>query len=271
MSKTRFPSKIIPPVYQSVFTRKRLFDIFAENQQRPLVWVHGAPGAGKTTLVSSWLKQQQSRFLWYRMDTGKNVSADLFYFLALSVQRNYPRKQVNLPVFTAEYADDIKAFAVVFFRQLFVVLEKESAIVFDNCQEIENDPNFFHVLQIALNDLPEGMQIICISRNRPANFFSRLSLIGDLLDINPALLSFTETESVAFIAWLNPEIDAQTSASLQVKAKGWAVALVLLSQKNQHRLQTQTSDLEGQQEVFSFLMAEIFISVSIERYNGHET
>ena len=96
MAKIRYPSKIVPPVYQSVFERQRLFDMLAENQHQPLVWVHGSPGAGKTTLVSSWLKQRQARFLWYRMDSGINVSADLFYFLALSAQRNYPQKQVKL-------------------------------------------------------------------------------------------------------------------------------------------------------------------------------
>ena len=260
MAKIRYPSKIIPPVYHSVFERQRLFDILTENKHQPLVWVHGSPGAGKTTLVSSWLKQRQVRFLWYRMDSGINVSADLFYFLALSAQRNYPQKQVKLPAFTAEYADDIKAFAVVFFRRLFAVLDKEVAIVFDNCQEIENDPDFFHVLQIALNDIPEGLQIICISRNHPADFFSRLSLVGDLLEINPALLRFTEAESTAFISWLNPDIDAQTSAVLQEKAEGWAVALVLLSQ-NPPDLQTQTPDEHDQQKVFSFLMAEILANM----------
>ncbi len=114
MPTKRFPAKIIAPVYPSVFQRQRLLDRLTDNQHRPLVWVHGSPGAGKTTLISSWLKQQQTRFLWYRMDSGHNASADLFYFLTLAAQRNYPKKQFKLPVFTAEYAGDIKAFAVFF-------------------------------------------------------------------------------------------------------------------------------------------------------------
>lgn len=252
MSKTRFSSKIIPPVYQSIFERQRLFDILADNQHRPLVWVNGSPGAGKTTLVCSWLKHQHARFLWFRMDNSNMVSADLFYFLAQSVQRNYPVKQLQLPIFTAEYAGDIKAFAVVFFRQLFTVLDVEMAIVLDNCQEIEKDPVFFQVLQVALNNIPEGLQIVCISRNRPPKIFSRLSLIGDLLDINATLLRFTESESEAFISWLNPEIDKQTSATLQKKANGWATALLLLSHTNPDLLPSQGPPLHEQNEVFGF-------------------
>jgi len=261
MAKTRFPRKIIPPVYPSVFERLRLLDILTENQHKPLVWVHGSPGAGKTTLVSNWLQQQQARFLWYRMDKDINVSADLFYFLALSAQRNYPRKQINLPVFTAEYADDINTFSMIFFRQLFAVLKQESAIVFDNCQEIENDPDFLNILQVAISDIPEGFQVVCISRNRPNHLFSRLSLSGDLLDINPVLLRFTDTESSDFISWLNPEINTQTSIALQLKAQGWAAALVLLSQKQPDNLQRQTPATNESQNTFDFLMTEILANM----------
>ncbi|TXK98109.1 hypothetical protein BMR08_02620 [Methylococcaceae bacterium CS2] len=258
MAKTRFPSKIIPPKFQSVFERQRLFDLLTENLHRPLVWINGSPGAGKTLLVCSWLEKQQARFLWYRMDSGNNISADLFYFLSLSAQRNYPRKRFKLPVFTAECANDIKAFASVFFRQLFALLEKESALVFDDCQEIENDPDFFQVLQVALHELPEGLQIICVSRNKPAALFKRLSLTEDVLDINNKSLRFTEMESAAFINWLNPDIDAQVSTALYLKAEGWAAALVLLAQQKQLPETTENiSTLLEQKDVFSFLMSEI--------------
>ncbi|OQK16165.1 hypothetical protein AU255_13755 [Methyloprofundus sedimenti] len=258
MPKVRFPGKIIPPLYPSVFKRQRLFDLLTENTHQPLVWVNGPAGSGKTVLVGSWLQQQKARFLWYRMDNGNNASADLFYFLSLSAQRNYPEKRFKLPEFTAEYANDIKAFAGVFFRQLFSVLDKETALVFDNCQEIENEPDFFQVLQIALHELPEGLQIICLSRNRPKSLFSRLSLNKDLLDVGSDSLRFTESESTAFINWLNPGIDVQIASLLQLKAAGWAAALVLLSEQNkQTKISEELPALLEQQDIFNFLMSEI--------------
>ncbi|MGR8999348.1 MAG: hypothetical protein ACU88J_09905 [Gammaproteobacteria bacterium] len=263
MSKLRYPNKIIPPYYQSVFVRQRLFDLLTENKYRPLVWVNGSAGSGKTILVSSWLQNQQARFLWYRMDSGNNQSADLFYFLSLSAQRNYPEKNFKLPVFTAEYANDISAFAGVFFRQLFALLDKETAIVFDNSQEIENDPDFFQVLQIALQELPEGLRIICISRNRPAALFSRLFLSNDLQDLGAETLRFTDTESAAFINWLNPGIDAKIASILESKAAGWAAALVLLSEQNKlAEVPEEMSVLLEQQDVFNFLMSEILATMN---------
>lgn len=262
MTFKRFPNKIIPPHYPLVFVRQRLFDMLTENQHQSLVWVNGSAGSGKTVLVCSWLQHQQSQFLWYRMDNGNNLTADLFYFLSLSAQRNYPKKRFKLPVFTAEGANDINAFAAVFFRQLFAVLEKEIALVIDNCQEIENDPDFFQVLQIAVNELPEGLQIICLSRNRPTHLFKRLSLSNDLLDINTESLRFTEIESTAFINWLNPDIDKDMCSALQLKAQGWAAALVLLTEQNkQSNVSEQMPVLLEQQDIFSFLMSEILTNM----------
>jgi ATP/maltotriose-dependent transcriptional regulator MalT len=151
MSKKRFPNKIIPPHHPMVFVRQRLFDMLTEHQQQPLVWVNGSAGSGKTVLVCSWLQQQQSQFLWYRMDNGNNLTADLFYFLSLSAQRNHPKKRFKLPVFTTDCANDINAFAAFLFRQFFACLEAESAIVFDNFMDIENYRDFNQVLQIAVN------------------------------------------------------------------------------------------------------------------------
>lgn len=149
-----------------------------------------------------------------------------------------------------------------FFRQLFALLDKETAIVFDNSQEIENDPDFFQVLHISLQELPEGLQIICLSRNRPAALFKRLSLTDDLLDISNEFLRFTDNESSTFINWLNPEIDAQTSSILQLKAEGWAAALVLLAQKNQFTdVSKELPALLERQDVFSYLMAEILANM----------
>src|SRR5690606_5814160 len=100
----------------------------------------------------------------------------------------YPRQKIKLPVFTAEYANDVENFACVFFRELFASLTRESAIVLDNCQELEKDATFFRLLQIAINQLPDGMQLICISRNRLNAALKRLQLNNELLAIGDAEL-----------------------------------------------------------------------------------
>ena len=45
--------------------------------QQPAVWLHAAPGAGKSTLVEIWLQARQSRVLWLQVDAGDAASATL--------------------------------------------------------------------------------------------------------------------------------------------------------------------------------------------------
>jgi ATP/maltotriose-dependent transcriptional regulator MalT len=142
----------MPPDYTRIFERTFLFELFKKRKTANIIWVNGSPGAGKTVFVTSLLKKQHASFLWYRIDSGEKDVADIFYFLALAAQKNHPRKKLNLPVFTSEYAGDVENFARVFFRELFASLTKESAIVLDNCHELEKNAAFFRLIQIVRSD-----------------------------------------------------------------------------------------------------------------------
>ena len=117
-------------------------------------------------------------------------------------------------------------------------------------------------MQCAVQELPEGLQIICLSRNRPAALFKRLSLTHGLLDIDTESLRFTDTESSDFVNWLKPGIDATVCSNLQLKAAGWAAALVLLAEQN--KLTDMSGDMPAlleQQDIFNFLMVDILANM----------
>lgn len=231
MAPRKYPTKIIPPDYSRVFERHRLFELAEQNNTAKVMWVHGAPGAGKTVFVSSWLKKQQAPYLWYRIDASENHFADLFYFLTLATQRNYQHKKLKLPVFTSEYANNIENFARVFFREFFSALADETAIALDNCQELEQDMQFPGLLQIMANELPQGIQIICISRNRPSVALQRWQLSNELLEIGNSELSLDLKESGMFLKWLDPTLTDSQIEQIQIKTQGWAAGMVLMARQ----------------------------------------
>ncbi|SFL71923.1 hypothetical protein SAMN05421863_100348 [Nitrosomonas communis] len=86
---------------------------------------NGLTGSGKTVFVVSLLKKQQVTFLWYQIDISENNFADIFYFLALAAQKYYPGEKLKLPIFTAEYGDDVEGFCITVFLDFYTVFPKK--------------------------------------------------------------------------------------------------------------------------------------------------
>ena len=102
MVVTRAPSpisKIAFPVFGGTFPRKRLFRVLDRARKRPIVWISGPAGCGKTTLASTYLFDRKVPCLWYQIDEGDNDVASFFYYMGLAARRAAPRGRANLSRF----------------------------------------------------------------------------------------------------------------------------------------------------------------------------
>jgi len=64
-------AKLTRPRLHGTVARERLFAVLDEARNRTLVCVVGPPGAGKTTLVATWLEARRIPGIWYLGGTGK--------------------------------------------------------------------------------------------------------------------------------------------------------------------------------------------------------
>ncbi len=84
--------KVTRPILKGIFPRKRLFSMLDGMRERPIIWISGPAGSGKTTLVSSYFEARKLPCLWYQMDEGDADLATFFYYLGQAAKKMPPRK-----------------------------------------------------------------------------------------------------------------------------------------------------------------------------------
>ena len=96
-------AKLARPRLHGAVARDRLFARLDETQEEhAAICVVGPPGAGKTTLVASWLNARKLPGIWYQMDRGDADLATFFHYLGQAALAFSRSGQRPLPALTAE-------------------------------------------------------------------------------------------------------------------------------------------------------------------------
>ena len=177
------------------------------------------PGAGKTSLITSYLAARSLSNLWYQVDAGDADIASFFYYLGQAVAR----RRRPLPLLTPEYRQGLAIFTRRFFRELYGRLKTPFVLVFDNYQEAPVDSPLHEVMREALAEIPVGGHAIFISRSEPPPAFARLRSQRAIEILDWPQLRFTQTEATGLVRKLAPgRWSKNTINRLHTATDGWA-------------------------------------------------
>ncbi|MBI1910771.1 MAG: hypothetical protein HYS21_02085 [Deltaproteobacteria bacterium] len=252
-------TKITRPSSSKVFLRKRIFRFFDENRSKKALWVCGPPGAGKTTLVNSYITSNDLECLWYQVDEGDKDIATFFYYLGLAAKGISSGKYKPLPHLTPEYLAGIGAFTRRYFREFFSRAKKPFLLVFDNFQEASSS-QFHDVIRGCLEEAPESCRVIIMSRTEPPQAFARCLANQDMKAIGWDDLRLTDAEAkeIAKLLGHKKPLD-DILVNLQGKAQGWVAGLLLMIERARSGLiSSQDVNKTAVEAVFNYFMAEIF-------------
>jgi LuxR family transcriptional regulator, maltose regulon positive regulatory protein len=228
-------SKLAPALGRpGIVSRANLLDWLEASAATPVVAVSAPAGYGKTVLAAEWAEQDSRPFVWLSIDRHDNDPAVLLTYLAVGLDRVEPIDPGVLSALASRGASITHTVV----PQLATALSSKAlpvVVVLDDVQLL-HDQEGLDALPVLVDHLPQGSQLVVISRAAPLLPMARWRAEGRLAELGPDELAMGPVEAGMLLAAARVELPDAEVAELTRRTEGWPVALYLaaLSIKAQH-------------------------------------
>ena len=208
----------IPSLPRALVRRPRLELRLDDPERRQITLVSGLPGAGKTTLVASWLRTGERRAAWVALDgrhnePGRLVRAALHALAAAgAVPEPEPRRRQS----------DAGLLDIAF----EALGPAPWVLVLDDVHELRSKEGLSG-LRLLLDRAPAALSLVLCARADPPVALGRLRLDGRLGEIRNADLEFTRAETADLLAAHGLDLRNDDVRVLWQRTQGWAAGLRL--------------------------------------------
>jgi ATP/maltotriose-dependent transcriptional regulator MalT/DNA-binding SARP family transcriptional activator len=253
-AKQSLPAKLLRPAASGLVPRDRLFSLLDERLRARIVWISGPGGAGKTSLVSTYIEARALDCLWYQVDASDADLASVTHYLSLAV-RDSPGEP--LPAFTAAHFAALEAFARRFFEAFFDRLTEPIVIVFDDYQEVGADSRFHDLVVALLDRLPGHVRVVVLSRAEPPAALAKWSLDPGFTTIDWRAVQFSPEEAAALARSWGIERAEELSA-LHGMSRGWAAGMVMMLRAAQRGVDLRSAQREPPRQLFDYFASQVW-------------
>ncbi len=222
------PTKFyFPPIPPGFVGRAQLLQRLDEALARRLTLVSAPAGAGKTTLVSAWVRSMQKRglaFGWLSLDAADNDPARFLEYLGACLEEGGTVLDVAaLPPGHWE-AGQMEAVLAGLIQGL-MDLDREIVLILDDYHLIQNI-QVHAALQYLLDHAPARLHLVLLTRSDPPLELARLRVAGQLGELRMEQLRFSTGEAGEFLErTAGLQLTPPEVSRLNSRAEGWIAGL----------------------------------------------
>lgn len=226
-------SKLFPPkIAGRALPRQRLLTRLLDARRIRCVVLHGLAGCGKTTLATTWrqaLLPMGFDVAWLTLAADDNdISRWLDYLLASFAQID-PAMTSDASLLAGRGGDsEAVERALISLVQTLTLRSRDLTLFLDDLDYL-TDVRSRWALQWMIDNAPQNLHFVLISRRPPPVSLSRLRDHGQLLELDFRDFRFSREESEMFLEAQLGVIDRRDAAAIYERTDGWAAGLQLLS------------------------------------------
>ncbi|GIP33195.1 LuxR C-terminal-related transcriptional regulator [Paenibacillus sp. J2TS4] len=255
-----------PAPRKNYVRREALFDKLELVPERKVTVVQGAAGSGKTTLITSYMKEHpELTFRWIALDADNNDLFSFWFYLLEAIKADLGGHVDDLySIFDAlPQKHEMDNLLILLVNQLAAA--EGFTLVLDDFHTME-DPDLLRTFEFFIKYCPESVRFVLLTREAPKLYLGEWMVSGQYLEIGEQDLKFSASEAAQFLQdTLGAQVDEETASRLNELTEGWAGGLQLMALAQTHQKALPLSETKGLNKyMINYLSNEILSSVSPE-------
>lgn len=220
----------MPAPRKDYVIRRELFEQLKHCSEKQVVYIKGAAGTGKTTLLASFIKETGLKnVVWLSLDEANdNVFSFWHYFAAVTGNFLGDEREDILSLLRSNFeVSHMPSLLTLMINRLCGA--ENDYIVLDDMHYIK-DKALINTLEFFLKSMPDNFHIFMLSRENPALYLGELAVSGRLLFIDGEKLQFSREEGLQFLkGTLKLTANDETIERMNEFAEGWIGGLQLVA------------------------------------------
>ncbi len=254
----------LPKTRSKILPRPRLYERLDESLDGKLTLISAPAGYGKTTLITSWVKDLQRSTVWYSLDAQDNDPFTFLTYLITAfrlVDREFG-KNIDSALDTASQPFQRPNLRDILAKLIneFASFSNKLVLILDDYHEIIETPIHEFISDLIIHQPPQ-MHIVIITRIEPPLSLARWRVRGEMTEIRARDLRFSKVETDDFLNQImSLHLTEEEIVALGSRTEGWIAGLLLAAHSLQYE-QDSKSFIEAfagtDRQIVDYLIEEV--------------